>query len=96
MVLVVKKMIANAGHIRDTDLIPGSERSPGGGPDNPFQYSCLENPPRQRIMAGYSPWSGKELDTTEQLSMYTITLLGGIFLVFPFSTLNISHHSLLT
>ena len=24
--------------------IPGSERSPGGGHDNPLQYSCLENP----------------------------------------------------
>ena len=25
-------------------LIPGSERSSGGGHDNPLQYSCLENP----------------------------------------------------
>ena len=25
-------------------LIPGSERSPGGGPGNPPQDSCLENP----------------------------------------------------
>jgi len=25
-------------------LIPGSGRSPGGGQDNPLQYSCLENP----------------------------------------------------
>ena len=24
--------------------IPGSERSPGEGNGNPFQYSCLENP----------------------------------------------------
>ena len=28
----------------DADLIPGSGRSPGGGHDNPLQYSCLENP----------------------------------------------------
>ena len=28
----------------DVDLIPGSGRSPGGGNDNPLQYSCLENP----------------------------------------------------
>ena len=28
----------------DTDLIPGSERSPGRGNNNPLQYSCLENP----------------------------------------------------
>ena len=25
-------------------LIPGLERSFGGGNGNPFQYSCLENP----------------------------------------------------
>ena len=25
-------------------LIPGLERSPGKGNDNPLQYSCLENP----------------------------------------------------
>ena len=29
--------------IRDLGLIPGSGRSPGGGRDNPFQYSYLEN-----------------------------------------------------
>ena len=31
----------NAG---DPGSIPGSERSPGEGNDNPLQYSCLENP----------------------------------------------------
>ena len=38
---VVKNPPANAG---DTDSIPGSGRSPGGGNGNPLQYSCLENP----------------------------------------------------
>ena len=28
----------------DMGLIPGLERSPGGGHDNPLQYSCLGNP----------------------------------------------------
>ena len=28
----------------DTGLIPGLERSPGGGNGNPLQYSCLEDP----------------------------------------------------
>ena len=28
----------------DVSLIRGSERSPGEGNDNPFQYSCLGNP----------------------------------------------------
>ena len=42
--LVVKNLPANAGDIRDAGLIPGLERSPGGGHGNPLQYSCLENP----------------------------------------------------
>ena len=42
--LVVKSSSANAGDVRDVGSIPGSGRSPGGGNDNPLQYSCLENP----------------------------------------------------
>ena len=42
--LVVKKLPANAGDIGEAGLIPGSGRTPGGGPGNPLQYSCLENP----------------------------------------------------
>ena len=53
--LVVKKPPANAGHIRDAGLIPGSGRSPGGGHGNPLQYSYLENPRGQRSLVGYSP-----------------------------------------
>ena len=41
--LVVKNPPANAGDIRDSGLIPGSGRSPGGGHGNPLQYSGLEN-----------------------------------------------------
>ena len=41
---VVKNLPANAGDVRDMGLIPGSGRSPGGGHDNPLQYSCMENP----------------------------------------------------
>ena len=41
--LVVKNPPANAGDVRDSGLIPGSGRSPGGGHGNPLQYSCLEN-----------------------------------------------------
>ena len=36
--------VANAGDARDTALISGSGRFPGGGHGNPLQYSCLENP----------------------------------------------------
>ena len=44
VVLVVKNTPANAGDIRGIVLIPGSGKAPGGGNDNPLQYSCLENP----------------------------------------------------
>ena len=44
MALVVKNLPASVGDIKDVGLIPGSERSPGGGHGNPLQYSCLENP----------------------------------------------------
>ena len=41
---MVKNPPANAGDIRDADLILGSGRSLGGRHGNPLQYSCLENP----------------------------------------------------
>ena len=42
--LVVKNPPANSRDKRDAGSIPGSGRSPGGGPGSPLQYSCLENP----------------------------------------------------
>ena len=36
-----KEPACNAG---DVGFIPQLERSPGGGHENPLQYSCLENP----------------------------------------------------
>ena len=44
VVLAVKNPLANAGDVQDVGSIPGLRRSPGGGRDNPLQYSCLENP----------------------------------------------------
>ena len=40
---MVKNPPPRAGAAGDMGLIPGSERSPGVGNVNPFQYSCLEN-----------------------------------------------------
>ena len=60
-----KESICNLGKLGS---IPGLGRSPGGGHDNPLQYSCLKNPHGQRSLAGYSPWGHKELDMTEQLN----------------------------
>ena len=33
----------SACNAEDPDSIPGSERYPGEGNGNPFQYSCLDN-----------------------------------------------------
>ena len=41
---MVKNPPAKAGNIRDSGLIPGLGRFPGGGHGNPVQYSSLENP----------------------------------------------------
>ena len=59
-----KEPAFNGRDIRDVGSIPGLGRSPGGGPGNPLQYSCLENP----IDGGV--WQATvhrvaELDTTE-------------------------------
>ena len=48
-----KESTCNAG---DVGSIPGLGRSSGRGHGNPLQYSCLENPHRQKSLAGYSPW----------------------------------------
>ena len=60
-------MAANAG---DTDLIPGSVRSPGVGNGNLLQYSCLEN-----SMGRGARWATvhgvAESDMTEQQRMHT-------------------------
>ena len=53
--VVIKNPSANSGGIRDTGLIPGLGRSPGGGYGNLLQYSCLENFHGQSSLVGYSP-----------------------------------------
>ena len=55
----------------DLSLIPGSGRSTGEGNDNPFQYSCLENPMAgEAWQAPPSMYTHKELDTTEWLTQF--------------------------
>ena len=60
-----KESICNAEHLGST---PSLGSFPGGGHGNPLHYSCLENPHRQRSLAGYSPGGCKQLDTTERPS----------------------------
>ena len=49
---------------RDTNLIPGSGRSPGEGIGYRLQYSCLEKPMDGGAWKA-SPWGREESDTTE-------------------------------
>ena len=52
VVLVINNLPANTGDVRDTDSVPGSGRSTGGGRGDPLQYSCLKNPHGHRGLAG--------------------------------------------
>ena len=65
--VVVKSPPANA---RDLGLIPESGRSPKGGNDNPFQYSCLKKPYGRRSQAGFSLCGRIESDMTEHAHMH--------------------------
>ena len=58
-----KESACNTG---DPASIPGSGRFPGRENGNPLQPRKSHEP---RSLAGYSPWSCKELDTTEQLTL---------------------------
>ena len=57
---------------------PGVRKITGGGNGNPLQYSYLENSMDRG--AEWAPWSHKESDTTERLSMHALLLLLAIFL----------------
>ena len=61
-----KASVYDAG---DPGSIPGLGRTPGEGNGNPLQYYCLENS-MERSLVGYSPWGGKESDTTERLHVH--------------------------
>ena len=66
---MVKNLPPNAGDIRGRGSVPEPGRSPGGGPSNPLQYSCLSSR-EQRGLVGYSSWGHKESGTVECLNTY--------------------------
>ena len=68
---MIKNPPANEGDIRDTGSIPGSERSPGGGPDNPLQYSCLESPMDRGAWRATVHGVAESDMTVKQLSTHT-------------------------
>ena len=59
-----KESACNAG---DPSSVSGSGRSPGEGSGSPLQYSWPGEPQGQKSLLGPSPWSCKELNTTEWL-----------------------------
>ena len=71
MVIVVRNLTANPRDTRDTGLIPGLGRPPGGGNGNPLQYSCLENSMERGACQVTVYGVAKDLDTTEGPSMHT-------------------------
>ena len=63
-----KESTCNAG---DPGSIPGLGRSPGEGNGNPLQYSYLENPMVRGAWWATIHGGWKELDMTEQLTLFT-------------------------
>ena len=83
---VILNPFANAVDTGDTCSIPGSGRSPGGGNDNPLQYSCLGNPTNrgawQAIVHGVtkrsillSDWARTHTDTHTHRGVFCFFLL---------------------
>ena len=65
MTLVIKNPPANAGIIRDAGSIPRFGMMPWRKAWQPTPVFLPGESHGQRSLAGYSPWSHKELDTTE-------------------------------
>ena len=60
---------ANAGDAGDVGLMPGSEKSPGGGNGKSTPVFLPGESHGQRSLAGCNPWGHEELDTTDHLGM---------------------------
>ena len=52
---LIAQMVKNPPAVQETWFDPWIGKIPGGGHDNPLQYSCLENPHGQRNLGGQSP-----------------------------------------
>ena len=64
-----EEFACNAGDTGDAGLIPGSERSPGGGNGKPTPVFLPGKFHGQRNPAGCSPWAAG-LHTTERSTYY--------------------------
>ena len=75
---MVKNPSVNTQYVRDTNLIPGLGRSPGGGDGTLLQDSCWENPMDRGAWRATVHGVAKELDMTELLSTYRDMALNNI------------------
>ena len=66
---MVKNLPANAG---DTGSVLGLVRSPWRREWQPTPVFLPEESHGQRSLVGYSPWGHKQLDMTEQLTLFTL------------------------
>ena len=87
--LMLKNLPANTGDIRDVGSIPGSGRPPGGGHDNPFQCSYLENPMdrgawEQAIVHGVTKSQTQLKQLSSNISIF-MQILFAIYLKFRFN-----------
>ena len=74
--LAVRNPPASAGDIRDVGSIPESGRSPGGGPGNPLQHSCLENPMDRGAWWAIVHRVAQSRTQLKRLSIHTLCILG--------------------
>ena len=67
---VVKNSPTNAGDARDSGLVSGLGRSPGGGHGIPLQYSCLRSPMDRRACWATAHGVAKGQTRLKRLSMH--------------------------
>ena len=71
---MVKNLPPDAGGIRDTGSVLGSERPPGGGHGNPLQYACLDNPVDRGAWQAADPRVAKSWVPLKRLSTHIVSL----------------------
>ena len=70
---MVKNPPANAGDVRDSGLISGARKIPGGGYGNPLHSSCLENPVDRGAWQAMFHRVTKNWTQLKQLIMHALT-----------------------
>ena len=79
VVLVVMNPPASAGDIRDSGLIPGLEKSPGGGNGNPSSILAWRIPWTKESGGLQSTGSTKSQTLLKQISTHTYKLSFGLY-----------------